>query len=70
MTRVASRADRAVNRLLSLLVASARDRFPVHLDLTEVNIAARAVAAARHQIRKADFIDLAEVRIGLCSVRP
>jgi len=49
---------------LSLLVASARDRFVVHLDLTEANIAARAWPLTRHQIRKADFIDLAEIWIG------
>jgi hypothetical protein len=44
---------------LSLLLA--RDLVPVDFDPTHVGVAAVAVAATRHQIRPADFIDLGEV---------
>jgi len=36
---------------------------PVHLDRSQLNVTACAVAAGRHQIGKAHFIHLAQVRI-------
>src|SRR5215510_845486 len=53
--------------VLTLPVGSGRRRarncFAEDLDRAEVNVAAGPVAAARHQIREADLIDLREIRI-------
>ena len=48
---------------LDAVVARAWDRLAEDLDRAEVDVSAGAVAAAGHQIGKADFIDLAEIRI-------
>src|SRR4029077_12174780 len=40
-----------------------RDRLAVYLEPCQVNIASGAVAAARHQIRKANFVHFAEIRV-------
>src|ERR1700722_2472031 len=41
-----------------------RDRLAINLDLAELNVAACAMTAARHQIDKTYFVNFAQVWIG------